>query len=153
MVTPMKILLAIDESECSEAATRAVVAHFPRERAEVLVLHADEWPNQLPTSLPFVEGPTAAAEVLEVRDERRRQGEELVARAAQQLESAGFRVTTTVREGDARDAILDAAAQWGPDVIVLGSHGRRGLPRFLLGSVSETIVRHAPCSVEVVRAK
>jgi nucleotide-binding universal stress UspA family protein len=149
----MRILLAIDDSECSEAATRAVIAHFPREGTEVLVLHADEWPNQLPTSLPFVEGPTAAAEVLDVRDERRRQGEELVARTAQRLQSAGFRANTTVREGDARDAILDAAAQWSSDVIVLGSHGRKGVTRFLLGSVSETIVRHAPCSVEVVRAK
>lgn len=150
----MKILLAIDESECSQAATRAVIAQFPRERAEVLVLNADEWPNRLPTSLAFAEGPVAASDILDVRDERRRHGEELVSRAAEQLQTAGFKaITTAVREGDARHAILDCAAEWSPDVIVLGSHGRKGMDRFLLGSVSENIVRHAPCSVEIVRGK
>jgi nucleotide-binding universal stress UspA family protein len=119
----------------------------------VLVVHADEWPNQLPMSLAFAEGPTAALDILEVRDQRRRQGEELVSHAAEQLQAAGFQTSTVVRDGDARHAILDVAAEWGPDVIVLGSHGRKGVDRFLLGSVSEGIVRHAPCSVEVVRVK
>jgi nucleotide-binding universal stress UspA family protein len=149
----MKILLAIDESECSQAATRAVIAQFPRDRAEVRVLNVDEWPNRLPTSLAFAEGPTAASDILDVRAQRRRQGEEVVSHAAQQLRAAGFHASTAVREGDARHAILDDATEWGPDVIVLGSHGRKGLDRFLLGSVSESVVRRAPCSVEVVRAK
>jgi nucleotide-binding universal stress UspA family protein len=149
----MKILLAIDGSECSQAAARAVIAQFPCERAQVRVFHADEWPNRLPTSLAFAEGPTGASDIMDVRDERRRQGEELVLRVAQQLQDAGFQTTTAVREGDARHAILDAAAEWAPDVIVLGSHGRKGMDRFFLGSVSESVVRHAPCSVQVVRAK
>ena len=149
----MKILLAVDGSECSQAATRAVISQFPRDRAEVRVVHADDWPNRLPTSLAFAEGPAAASDVLEMRDERLRQGEELVSRAAQQLQAAGFQTSTEVRNGDARHAILDVAAEWGPDVIVLGSHGRRGMDRFLLGSVSESVVRHALCSVEIVRAR
>jgi nucleotide-binding universal stress UspA family protein len=149
----MKILLAIDGSECSEAATQAVIAQCLRERAEVRVLHADDWPNRLPTSMAFAEGPTAASDILEVREQRRREGEALVARAGQQLQAAGFQTSTIVREGDPRHAILDVAAEWDPDLIVLGSHGRKGLDRFLLGSVSESVVRHAPCSVEVVRAK
>jgi nucleotide-binding universal stress UspA family protein len=149
----MKILLAIDGSECSQGATQAVIGQFPRERVEVRVLHADEWPNRMPTSLAFAEGPTGASDILDLREERRRQGEELVSRAAQQLRAAGFQTTTAVREGDARHAILDDATEWRPDLIVLGSHGRRGLDRFLLGSVSESIMRHAPCSVQIVRAK
>jgi nucleotide-binding universal stress UspA family protein len=149
----MKILLAIDGSDCSQAATQAVIAQFPHERAEVRVLHADDWPNRLPTSLAFAEGPAAASDILDVRDERRRLGEELVSRAGQQLQAAGFQTSTTVREGDPRHAILDVAAEWEADLIVLGSHGRKGLDRFLLGSVSESVVRHAPCSVEIVRAK
>jgi nucleotide-binding universal stress UspA family protein len=149
----MRILLAIDESACSQAATRAVIAQFPRDRADVRVLNVDEWPNRLPQSLAFAEGPTAASDILDVREQRRRQGEEVVARAAQQLRAAGFHASTAVREGDARHAILDDATEWGPDVIVLGSHGRTGLDRFLLGSVTESVMRHATCSVEVVRAK
>ena len=148
----MKILLAVDESECSQAATQAVIAQFPRERAEVRVLHADEWPKGLQTSVAFAEGPTAASDILGIRDEQRRQGNELVSQAAWELKAAGFKTSTEDREGDARHAILDVAEEWGPDVIVLGSHGRRGIDRFLLGSVSESVVRHAPCSADVVRA-
>ena len=45
------------------------------------------------------------------------------------------------------------AKKWGADLIVLGSHGYRGLQRFLLGSVSHAVVAHAPCSVEIVRKR
>ncbi len=47
--------------------------------------------------------------------------------------------------------ILDVANEWHADMIILGSHGRSGLGRFLLGSVSDGVVRHAHCSVEVIR--
>ena len=95
----MKILLAIDGSDCSHAATQAVIAQFPHERAEVRVLHADDWPNRLPTSLAFAEGPTAASDILDVRDERRRLGEELVSHAEQQLRTAGFQTSTDRSSG------------------------------------------------------
>jgi nucleotide-binding universal stress UspA family protein len=58
---------------------------------------------------------------------------------------------TKVMRGDAKSAILDDAKSWGADLIVMGSHGRRGLERFLVGSVSEAVLRHAHCSVEIVR--
>jgi nucleotide-binding universal stress UspA family protein len=54
--------------------------------------------------------------------------------------------------GEPRAVILDAAKTWGSDLIVLGSHGRRGMDRFLMGSVSEAVAIHAHCSVEVVRS-
>ena len=53
--------------------------------------------------------------------------------------------------GDIRDTIIDAAAEWRADLIVVGSHGQRGIQRFLLGSVAEFVARHAKCSVEIVR--
>lgn len=49
--------------------------------------------------------------------------------------------------------ILDEATHWGADLIVVGSHGRRGVDRFLLGSVSEAVALHAACSVEVIRKR
>ena len=64
---------------------------------------------------------------------------------------AGFKVQTAVEEGDPKSKILDHATRWGADIIVLGSHGRKGFEHFLMGSVSESVVRHAPCSVEIVR--
>jgi nucleotide-binding universal stress UspA family protein len=55
--------------------------------------------------------------------------------------------------GEPCGVILDTAKKWGADLIVLGSHGRRGLDRFLLGSVSEAVAIHAACSVQVVRGR
>ena len=75
----------------------------------------------------------------------------LVAKTADALRSAGIYVTTAVVQGDPKSVVIDDAEAWGADLIVLGSHGRKGLQRFLLGSVSEAVLRHAHCSVEVVR--
>lgn len=79
------------------------------------------------------------------------QAKALVDEAAQRLRVARLNVTTAVEEGDPKSKIIDHAAQWHADLIVLGSHGRRGIDRFLLGSVSEAVSRHATCSVEIVR--
>ena len=53
--------------------------------------------------------------------------------------------------GNARVLILDLAKEWAADLIVVGSHGRRGLDRLIMGSVSESVALYAHCSVEVVR--
>jgi universal stress protein A len=58
-----------------------------------------------------------------------------------------------VRTGDARDVINETAKQLGADLIVMGTHGRRGISRALLGSVAETVVRSAPCAVLTVRLR
>jgi len=55
--------------------------------------------------------------------------------------------------GDPRDLIVQAATKLGADLIVMGTHGRRGLRRLLLGSVAESIARTAPCPVLLVRAE
>jgi nucleotide-binding universal stress UspA family protein len=58
-----------------------------------------------------------------------------------------------IEEGDPKAVILDCAAKWPADLILLGPHGRKALERFLLGSVSEGVSRHATCSVQIVRAR
>lgn len=142
----MKILLAIDGSKFSEAATQAVIRQIRPEQAEVCVLHIVEPLLLIPEfRLGNLERLKASEKQL------RKDGEELVTRAEQLLRKAGFKVHTKIREGDHRAEIIDEAAEWGADLIVLGSHGRRGLNRFLLGSVAEFVSRHADCSVEIVR--
>lgn len=81
-----------------------------------------------------------------IEKEARQRGEALVARYRSQWPSLTFQVT--------RGAPAHAIVEWasGYDLIVTGSHGRRGFRRFLLGSVAESTVRHAPCSVLVVHA-
>ncbi|HEY7288553.1 MAG TPA: universal stress protein [Vicinamibacterales bacterium] len=147
----MKILLAIDDSACSNAAADAVIRQFRPRETEVRVLHVDEWPKGLPTSMQFAGGVSAADALCSLHETLRRKNKSLVADVARQLEDTGFSARTELRAGDASHEILDAAAEWQPDVIVMGSHGRRGFNRLVLGSVSDHVVRHADCSVEVIR--
>jgi nucleotide-binding universal stress UspA family protein len=148
----MKLLLAVDASVCSEAAAESVAAQFSPAATEVRVFHAADWEQHIPPAYLFAQGSEAARDVIAVRDRILRDAEAYVDRVAGRLRSAGFTVTTEVRsEGDAPGAILDAAEKWPADLIVVGSHGRSGINRFLLGSVSDRVIRHASCSVQVVR--
>ncbi len=61
------------------------------------------------------------------------------------------RLTTQVGEGDPREVILHTAAAWGADLIVMGSHGRTGLTKLFLGSVSHAVAVHGYCSVAIVK--
>ena len=69
------------------------------------------------------------------------------------LDGAGIEASSTmaVPAATPKELILSEAAEWGADLIVVGSHGRRGINRFLLGSVSEAVALHANCSVEIIR--
>jgi nucleotide-binding universal stress UspA family protein len=147
----MRILLAIDGSECSAAATHAVAAQFRPHNADVRVIHAINWEHLIPISLQFERGSEVAHAYQELRNATARDADALVAHAARQLHDTGFSTSTAVREGEPRRVILDGAAAWHADVIVVGSHGKTGVDRLLLGSVSEHIARHATCSVEIVR--
>lgn len=61
--------------------------------------------------------------------------------------------TFLIWEGDPAESIVDAAESEGADMIVVGSHGRGALGRALIGSVSDQVVRHAPCPILVVRSR
>jgi nucleotide-binding universal stress UspA family protein len=145
----MKILLAIDGSKFSELAVKAVMAQTNPSHTDVRVLHVIEPIPDYADGLSWGYGLQSA----NVLQEEREQAQGMVAHAAQELRDAGFQVETAVEVGDAKAVILDAAAQWPADLIVLGSHGRKGMERFLMGSVSEAVARHAPCSVQIVRSQ
>jgi nucleotide-binding universal stress UspA family protein len=149
----MKVLLAVDGSPCSESAVEALIHQYKPADTEVLVLHAVECFRL--TSIPYNYGmgPVFHEDYAEITKQWRREAEQLVARLSKRLETAGFKTSSKVEEGDARELILEYAGKWRPDLILMGSHGKRGLDRFLLGSVSEAVARHARCSVEIVRGQ
>lgn len=60
-------------------------------------------------------------------------------------------VETSVRHGDTRPLIVDEAKEWGAELIIIGARGHSALERWLISSVAQNVVAHAPCSVEVVR--
>ena len=144
----MKILLAIDGSACSNAAVQEVARRPWPEGSFVKVLTVLETP--LPPTPEAWAIPPNYFEELDAA--LRRQGENIVNRAVEKLKSNGtFSVDAVLAPGSARAVILDEAESWGADLIVLGSHGYSAWKRFLLGSVSQAVVSHAKCSVEVVR--
>jgi len=140
----MRILVGIDDSHFCDAVVRAVVAQFRTENTEIRVLNVLQ---------PIAPAPPQMAEGYAPELEAQKQpARELVERIAQDLGHAGFTVHTAVEIGDVRETIIDSAAAWGADLIVVGSHGQTGIQRFLMGSVAEFVARHARCSVEIVRA-
>jgi nucleotide-binding universal stress UspA family protein len=144
----MKILLATDGSKFSEAATRAIAAQMKTQDAQVLALQVVE---PLIFSNPPQMAPGYAPEMGVRLQEQIKQAKDNVASAAEALRKAGFKAETRVVENETRSGILDVAEDWHADLIVLGSHGKKGLRKFLLGSVTEFVARHAACSVLIVR--
>jgi nucleotide-binding universal stress UspA family protein len=145
----MRVLVAIDGSKYSDAAVQSVAERGHSPASEVKVLHVIA--GGLPISPEVGVWGFGAPALFEVTEEQRQAAKELVTEASDVLHTAGWKVSTSVVEGDPKSLILDLAEQWNADLIVVGSHGRRGLDRFLLGSVSEAVARHARCSVEIVR--
>jgi nucleotide-binding universal stress UspA family protein len=142
----MKVLLAIDDSQFSAAATQAVLAFASPQKDTVRVLHVLDTLADL-----FPEMAQYCVEIEGAKDPRLKQAENLVRSAADLLGAKGLDVTMAIECGEPRSKIIDVANAWGADLIVLGSHGRTGLGRFLIGSVSDAVMRHACCSVEIVR--
>jgi nucleotide-binding universal stress UspA family protein len=145
----MKILLAVDDSPASASVAKAL-SIYPPERTEVRVLNVVEWPGRLPPYYSFAEGDGMARALIHVRDRMRVQGDALVTSVADTLRRDGFAATGLVTVGDARSEIVDRAAEWGADLIIVGSHGRNRLDRLAFGSVAEGVLRRATCAVEVV---
>ena len=139
----MKVLIAIDDSKFAEQTLRAVPQISPK-GAEVRILHVLQPITMTPP--PQMSGGYAPE-----LEKEGKEAQKLMKRAAESLTSAGFKVDTVVRTGDVRLEIIDMATEWSADLIVVGSHGRTGIPRLLLGSVAEYVARHAPCSVLIVR--
>ncbi|MGA2509986.1 MAG: universal stress protein [Candidatus Acidiferrales bacterium] len=143
----MKILLAVDGSKFSDAAVQTVIEQARSQDTEVQVLHVVE-----PPSLLVAREMGGYDQALDAMWEAEiREAEVLVTNVAKELRSKGLQVTATVEQGDPKSKIIDTASKWRADMIVVGSHGRKGLEHFLLGSVSEAVAHHARCSVEIVR--
>ena len=146
----IRILLATDGSPCSELAAHSIAGRPWPKGSEVHVLSVVE------LSVPLLRMPPAYFDshaMQELRGAAMKRTEEAEMWAEQILSDAGMTVSGTVAVPCAtpKELILEEAQRWGADLIVLGSHGRRGISRFLLGSVSEAVAAHAHCSVEIVR--
>jgi len=148
----MRVLLAVDESNYSTGAARSIAARPWPEGSEIRVMSVvDLAPTFLQSAFepPFVD--PQGMEELRVQAVQR--AESSITRAREILADAGLRTSEhlSVLLEDPKKSILDEAKNWGAQLIVVGSHGRRGFQRFMLGSVSEGVAMHAICTVDIIR--
>ena len=142
-----RVLLATDGSAYSEAATRSVAERPWPKGTEFKIVSVVE--QMIPAMDPWF----SAGEVIgRMLDQNKKHCEEAVRSTYKVVADAGFAAITSVLAGTPKWRIIDEATEWKADIVVLGSHGRRGLTRLLLGSVSEAVAMNAPCSVEVIRS-
>jgi nucleotide-binding universal stress UspA family protein len=134
----MKILIAVDHSDASQAVLREVAAR--------------PWPPKTSMEVLNVVEPAHLWTVSQTAEEAMRVSADLVQRAAGELQGRGLEASGLSLKGDPKRVILDRAQQTKADFILVGSQGVSALARFLLGNVASAVVRHAPCSVEIVRA-
>jgi nucleotide-binding universal stress UspA family protein len=145
----MKILLAVDGSPYSAAAAEAVSQRPWPPGSIVRVLSAVE--DVVPPAAELWYDASGSLE--EANRQLTKQAQALIDQVAETMRANGLTVETLVQHGDPRSVIIDEAREWDADLIVVGSHGYTGIKRWLLGSVAQSVVSHAPCSVEVVRPK
>jgi nucleotide-binding universal stress UspA family protein len=148
----MKILLASDGSKCSAKAVLEVANRPWPAKSQVWVISAVELLTpETPSGASTLTAPYPTSLLEQIWNDARKRGEKAAEDARKTLAAAGLKAQAETPDGEPRALILDAAKEWQADLIVLGSHGRHGLDRMLLGSVSESVALHAHCSVEVVR--
>lgn len=142
-----KILVAVDGSATSHKGLREALRLAKSEGARLHILHVvNEYP-----AFVGVEG----AMPVNLLPMLREGGERILAKAKSTAAKGGVPVTAALREmigGSVADAIVREARKVGADVIVLGTHGRRGVRRLVLGSDAEHVVRTASVPVLLVRA-
>lgn len=139
-----QILVPIDGSECSLYALE-LAANFAREQQARLSIITVVDPAKA-AAMAFGEASMAAACLDALEDEGRALAQDAASRVR-----AIWACDVTVLDGPPVDAIIDYARESGADLIVIGSHGRTGLPRLLLGSVAEGVIRNAGTPVLVAR--
>lgn len=144
MNLPTNILVPVDFSEFSEHALDYAVALAAKLEAKVHLLHAVEIPV---LGVPEVVTAWAAVTMDSVINEHQNALDKL-ADPRRKLARIG---EVMLRTGDARDLIIHACEEVNADLIVMDTHGRRGLRRTFLGSVAESVVRSAPCPVLTIR--
>ena len=147
-----RILVPVDSSAPSQQALDAAIGMARTTGAAVRVLHVlDEL--VFPVGFNTTTNTSYAADILpKLRSDSTRLLEEARARVA----AAGIAVDTSLNECFARrtaDVILEAAKDWSADLIVIGTHGRRGPSRLFMGSDAELVVRAAEVPVLLVRSK
>jgi len=135
-----KVLIATDGSRYSELAKKRAIDFAGSYGGDLVAVSAVDVPSEL-----YAESPKTVEELVK----KARSYVEAIKNEAGQT---GIKTEVIVREGEAYRVITDTARETGANIIVMGSHGRTGLKRLLMGSVTEKVIGHTPCPVLVVKS-
>ncbi|MBU1395422.1 MAG: universal stress protein [Gammaproteobacteria bacterium] len=143
-----KILVAVDESETSRHALQQAIELARKLSASVRMVHVLDM-----SWLPI--GPEVAIDTKVLSAARRGVGENTIAAARDTARAAGFEAEAVLIETETpiqqvAETIAREAARWGADLLVMGTHGRRGFQHLMLGSVAEQTVRRSPGPVLLI---
>ncbi|MDO5834954.1 MAG: universal stress protein [Methanobacterium sp.] len=144
-----KILLPTDGSKFAEKAAEHAIWIASKSGAEIIVLNVIETSSLV--GLPAEDLIVRIKEML--KEEGRRSLErisEMVTEEEKELKIEDIQITLKTEEGSPADAILKTVEKEDVDLVVMGTSGKHGLDRFLLGSVTEKVVRSAKCPVLAV---
>jgi len=143
-----RILVPVDGSATSLRGLDEAIRLAKDQKAEVRLLHVVH--DFLTTG-----GQGAAVYMTLLRQDLRERGAKILAEAAEVARREGLEVVTKMDEtpgGSVGELIVEQAAAWPADLLVLGTHGRRGIRRLLMGSDAEYVVRMTPVPVLLVRS-
>jgi nucleotide-binding universal stress UspA family protein len=143
-----RILIPVDGSPTSMAGLREALRLAKNQKAKVRLINiVDE--------LMIFSSAEAGLNIEPVIESMKRGGKRVLARAAKLAAAQGIRPETELWEnatGRVAEVLLGRAKRWRADLIVMGTHGRRGVNRMLLGSDAELVVRNSPVPVLLVRS-
>ncbi|MBT9581836.1 universal stress protein [bacterium] len=139
------IMVPLDGSQIAERALESATYLAKLSGAKIALVRNQDVPESI------VENPAKFPVIYEIFEKEGRNGEHYLEQTASAVRESGLEVTTHLVHGaSAAESIRTAAVQQRADLIVVTSHGRSGISRFLLGSVAEKLARLAPCPVLIV---
>jgi len=141
-----KILIPIDGSEVSAHAALEGFALAKMLGAEVNLLYVVDY-----AVLTMPDAETTLSNMEVIRKSFTTLGEKAIGELSATAKEKGVKVKAVISEGDVHDEIIKAAEDLKASLVIMGTHGRRGLNRLLLGSVAESVARRAHCAVLLIR--
>lgn len=134
-----RVLAATDGSRYSKAAVNEAIRIAKASKGALIIVSVVDITEEFETEAP------------ELTERFERRFKAMVERIKKQAKAKGVKAEGVVKIGEPYDVIINAAKEKKADLIVMGSHGRRGLSRLLMGSVTERVIGHAKCPVLVVK--
>lgn len=148
-----RIVVPLDFSAPSANALQTAAGLAEKFGAELILLHVVPVMQYAEYTASYQGFVLAGVDFAKMEVDARRDADERLAPLVRELQDRGIKARGMLRHGEAAQEILLFAETEQADVIVIATHGYSGFKHFLLGSVTERVIRHAPCPVFVVRLK